>query len=218
MSVTDHFAEPGSGRESDEDVEAEVDLVAAERVVFFSDAVAAIAITLLALDLYIPKGNTATAALQDARAHFLVYLAFVISFAVIARHWRTHHRMFAGVTRLTARLVTVNFFWLGFIVITPFATRLLTVGEFRIGFAFYSFVQIATLLTVLVIKRQIRGNMLFRGHMQDQLDDNVDLLTNMAMFAVSIPFAFLVKYWAFAFWAAASYVARYVRSRRHPSA
>jgi uncharacterized membrane protein len=215
MSATDHFAGSGYDDESrSQEVPADIELVSAERVVFFSDAVVAIAITLLALDLYVPKNGST--ALHDVRVHFLVYLAFVISFLVIARHWRTHHFLFADVTRLTPRIITVNFLWLLMIVITPFATRLLTVSAFRLGFTVYSLVQIVTLLTILVITRQIRGNSLLRPQAAGPAhpDDNLGLLTGAAMFAISIPFAFLIREWAFAFWAASPYVTRFIRRAR----
>jgi uncharacterized membrane protein len=212
MSATDHFAESGYDEESGpQDVPADIELVSAERVVFFSDAVAAIAITLLALNLYVPPSGAT--ALHQLRVHFLSYLAFVISFLVIARHWRTHHFLFADVTRLTTRIISVNFLWLLMIVITPFATRVLTASAFHLGFTLYALVQIATLLTVLVMTRQIRGNSRLRAHQAGPArpDDTLGLLTAAAMFAISIPFAFLVREWAFAFWAATPYVTRFIR-------
>jgi uncharacterized membrane protein len=68
---------------SSPDTAGEVELVAAERVIFFSDAVVAIAITLLALGLPLPKGSSNTAVWHSLLAGRDAYIAFLISFAVI---------------------------------------------------------------------------------------------------------------------------------------
>lgn len=56
----------------------ETDFIAAERLIFFSDAVAAIAITLLALGLPVPRGSTDPVVLDSLRSHSSAYLAFLI--------------------------------------------------------------------------------------------------------------------------------------------
>ncbi|GAB3883066.1 hypothetical protein GCM10029964_041790 [Kibdelosporangium lantanae] len=68
---------------------------------FFSDAVIAIAMTLLALDLPLPEGETD----EDLWGSFVnllprQYLTFVLSFLVVAMFWRSHHRFFQHVTGL----------------------------------------------------------------------------------------------------------------------
>lgn len=95
-----------------------------ERVIFFSDAVVAIAITLLALELklHVPANHHIT--FHDLLAPWKSYLAFVLSFINIAGFWRTHHYMFTHIHRLDERLMTLNTFWLFFIITLPFATSL----------------------------------------------------------------------------------------------
>src|SRR3954463_14717196 len=67
-----------------------------ERLVFFSDAVIAIGITLLAIDLRLPHtpGLTNHGLLGLLRDMVPRFVAFVISFAVIGVYWAAHHRMF----------------------------------------------------------------------------------------------------------------------------
>jgi len=64
--------------------EAEFSRRAVERLSLFSDAVAAIAITLLALDLPVPADATVSVFWSSVRHSGSNYLAFLISFAVIA--------------------------------------------------------------------------------------------------------------------------------------
>jgi len=79
--------------------EVETDSRAAERLTFFSDAVVAIAITLLAIDLPVPDGGTVSAFWMSVKHDDGHYAAFLISFAVIAAAWSDHHELFAYARR-----------------------------------------------------------------------------------------------------------------------
>jgi uncharacterized membrane protein len=95
------------------------------RIVAFSDGVFSIAITLLVLNLDIdrsvPNGELAEA-LWDQRENLLAY---AISFAVIGRFWLVHHRFFGEVTGFDGRLISLNLFYLSWIVLIPFSSEVL---------------------------------------------------------------------------------------------
>jgi TMEM175 potassium channel family protein len=217
MSADDHAAASGPGA-TDEPalMRGDMQLVAAERVVFFSDAVVAIAITLLALDLHLPTGNSNLAVLHDLRVHYLNYPAFFVNFLVIANHWRAHHRLFNDVVRLDQRSITLDFGWLLMIIVTPFATRILTSRgtAFGIQFTIYSVVQILTVLFFVLLTRHLRRQNLLQAQAGSLLatDHELNQIVIAAMFALSIPVAFFTP-WAFAFWAASGLVARRVQLR-----
>jgi uncharacterized membrane protein len=98
---------------------------ALERLVFFSDAVFAIAITLLVLEIHtpvLPRGSPDAAhvkALLDLIPSFAGYL---ISFAVIGLFWLVHHRAFTLADRYSPKVVPWNMALLGVIAFMPFAT------------------------------------------------------------------------------------------------
>lgn len=101
--------------------------LAADRLVYFSDAVVAIAITLLVLPLVdlVPEAlaqHETTAEVLRENAGPIG--AFLLSFVVIARLWTVHHSFFDGVTRVRRLLVAVDMFWLLTIVVLPFPTAL----------------------------------------------------------------------------------------------
>ena len=96
----------------------------ADRIAFFSDAVYAIAMTLLVLDLKIPDGSTS--ALQVLGEEWQSYVAFALSFVIIAYSWMGHHRRFRYVVGYDTGLIVVNLVLLFFVVSLPFPTALVS--------------------------------------------------------------------------------------------
>ncbi|MDQ0735845.1 TMEM175 family protein [Arthrobacter agilis] len=97
-----------------------------ERTVFFSDAVFAIAMTLLVLDLEVPDGlppDQVGAALVQQLPHFF---SFALSFAVIGSAWLNHHRKFSVIVRYDFRLQVLNLLLLFFVAVLPLPTSLLS--------------------------------------------------------------------------------------------
>ncbi|TFD84495.1 DUF1211 domain-containing protein [Cryobacterium lactosi] len=96
-----------------------------ERVEFFSDAVFAIAMTLLVLDIRLP--DTDSGALGPALAALAPeYFAYALSFAVIAVNWAAHHRKFRLVSGYDRRLVQLNLLLLLLVAFLPFPTSVLS--------------------------------------------------------------------------------------------
>lgn len=98
-----------------------------ERLVFFTDAIAAIAITLLILPLVdvVPElaseGGGPGALLTD---HTGDLFGFVLSFAIIARLWFGHHQLFEHVAAYNRTLVFLTVLWAFTIALLPLPTAL----------------------------------------------------------------------------------------------
>jgi Endosomal/lysosomal potassium channel TMEM175 len=75
------------------DDEMEAESRATDRLTLFSDAVVAIAITLLAIDLPVPEGGTVPLFWESVRHNGGPYAAFLISFFAISAAWRDHQRL-----------------------------------------------------------------------------------------------------------------------------
>lgn len=182
--------------------DAEVRTLAAERLSFFADAVLAIAITLLALELPLPRGSTNAELLHSFGEHRSEYIMFLISFAVIGGHWRAHHRLFRYVKSVGSGLVRLTFCWLLLQVLTPFATKLLgTDGPFETRFVFYALVQLLALAMFLLMIRLARRDGLLRANTPPDLvkHSSTGIAVMATAFAVSIPVAFFTQ-WAYACW------------------
>jgi uncharacterized membrane protein len=100
-----------------------------ERMVFFSDAVFAIAITLLVIEVHVPEipRTAADGAYWQALAHLMPHLVgYLISFSVIGAFWMGHHRAFALASRYSPRVLGWNLALLGTIAFMPFLTAFMS--------------------------------------------------------------------------------------------
>jgi len=97
-----------------------------ERLILFSDAVFAIAITLLVIEIKIPeiheKPVTDNAVLHKLRELIPKFAGFLVSFFLIGQYWIVHHRMFSFVINFTDRLIWLNILFLFAIALMPFST------------------------------------------------------------------------------------------------
>lgn len=167
---------------------------AAERLSMFVDAVIAIALTLLALELPVPTGDTTDAMLHSVSAHSSEYLAFGLSFVVIAAHWRAHHEIFRHVHSLSNRLVSLTLVWLFMQVLMPFATRVITAdGALQPRFSLYAIVQVLASASFALIIREIRREHLHRTEdpPREFAQSLVRSICLATVFALSVPVVFL---------------------------
>ncbi len=97
-----------------------------DRLVFFSDAIVAIAITLLAFNLKLDNETNAHITYADIINCWHKFLAFFLSFFNIALFWKIHHRFFSYIKSINNKLLWFNIGWLLFIVMLPFSTSLIS--------------------------------------------------------------------------------------------
>ena len=97
-----------------------------ERLIAFTDAVMAVAITLLVLDLKLPEGlsdNDLFVAIP-ALSHNL--WCYVLSFVVIGVLWMAHYNQFAHIRRVDGALLWLNLFFLMAVALIPFVTSVMS--------------------------------------------------------------------------------------------
>ena len=99
-----------------------------ERLAFFSDAIFAIAITLLVIEFKAPnitQNSTVDDVLRqlyDLKFHFI---ALLVSFGLIAIYWTQHHRLFKYIRNYNTQIIAANMFALLPIIFFPFTTTFL---------------------------------------------------------------------------------------------
>ncbi len=178
-----------------------------ERLLFFSDAVLAIAITLLAMDLKLPE--TVLAKDSAELGHHLLelggkFLSFFISFAVIGLSWLSHHRLFAYIRRYTPTLLGLNLLFLLGVTFLPFATDLLG--------SHFGFLLARTLYAATVAFIGLAETLLWLYATQNRrlVDRELDAgvirtltlrsLVAPVFFLLSVPLGYVAPGWALVLW------------------
>ena len=165
-----------------------------DRVLFFSDAVFAIAITLLVVDIRVPEiVLDAGHQLYEARGKIL---SFAISFLVIGLFWMGHHRLFRYITALDRPIIFLNILLLGTIAFLPYPTALLFAGTTKQPAApvFYAAcVAGAGLMELVIWLYAIRVKGLVPASVSPALRraETAQILPVPVVFGLSIPVAFI---------------------------
>jgi fumarate reductase subunit D len=100
--------------------------VEADRVLAVSDAIFAIAITLLTLNLQVPAGLRGADFTRALHQTLPALGAYVLSFVILGQLWLAHHRIFGVIARVDDAVLVRNLVFLGLIAIMPFPVRLLS--------------------------------------------------------------------------------------------
>ena len=113
-----------------------------ERLLFFSDAVFAIAITLLIIEVRLPpmpERATNQALIESLQEILPSILAYGLSFATIGLYWLAHWRRYRYVARVDERLVALNLVLLAFIAFIPFPTAVIGAhGDLTVAVILYA--------------------------------------------------------------------------------
>lgn len=181
------------------------DALGLERLVFFSDAVFAIAITLLALEIRLPEaaGHAADPELVNILLSLWPkYLGYMVSFLVIGLFWIGHHRKFSFIQRYDSNLLILNILMLMLVAFVPFPTALLSESGGKVATIFYAaFMAVLGFLYLAVWLYASKDNRLTNVTKKERRYETLRALSAPAIFALSILIALvdadLAKYsWA----------------------
>jgi uncharacterized membrane protein len=120
---------------------AERDRRQLERLTFFSDAVFAIAMTLLVVEVKLPHLHHATGQELGQALLSLIpnYIGFLVSFLVLGRFWLVHHEVVGLLRASNRRLTAVNLLLLLAVAFMPFPTAVISeYVHLRVGIGFYT--------------------------------------------------------------------------------
>jgi uncharacterized membrane protein len=166
-----------------------------ERVAFFSDAVFAIAMTLLVVGIGIPKGKSSEIADKLSDKDNEIF-GFLLSFLVIGLYWLAHHRFFAKLSSVDGRFMRLNLVYLAGIAFMPFPTAL--VGLYGSDAAVVIVLYAITLAVVSALEAAMFWHAQRARLLRRPLDDEAlrnYLIASAApalIFLVSIPIAIYV--------------------------
>ena len=188
------------------ETELEYEERAVDRLALFSDAVAAIAITLLAIDLPVPEGKNVSAFWASVKLNDGHYAAFLLSFTVIAVMWGNHHGIFRYLKQADGRLRAINTVWLLALILNPFATRLLTASgpetpaTESLQSGFYALIQVLESAAVLAMLQHISSHQQAPDAPRSAMTDTAWRSWSVILaFGLSIP-VFFATHYAWVLW------------------
>ena len=200
----------------------EGDGVAFDRVVFFSDAVFAIALTLAAVEIGIPEVEGDTSSVQELWAAIVAkgpaLVGFLVAFLVVAFYWRANHRFTMTLRGMDGAYIAAVIVYLGLIAILPLPAAM--VGEYGqnplmvVIFALYaSAVSLMEIVLFLVADRQ--G--LFLAPLSPRFRNLqvIGSLSPVVVFLSSVPLAFVNTTLAMIWWLVGSVLFGMLVSRFH---
>jgi TMEM175 potassium channel family protein len=126
-----------------------------DRIVFFSDAVFAIAMTLLVLDIRTPEIPSSLVT-EELPGRLLALwpkiLSYVVSFLVILSYWMAHHSIFSSIKSYDRGLIWMNSLYLMCVAFLPFPTSLLgEYGDQQLVVAIYAGILAVTRLLLTAV-------------------------------------------------------------------
>ena len=182
-----------------------------ETLILFSDAVFAIAITLLAIDIRVPQLAEELIAVQlNNEIYGLLprFISFILTFFIVGSYWISYHRTMYQIKRYDRGLISLNLLFLMFIVLLPFPNDL--IGK-------YPTQQVAVLVYAIITSMTGVSLMLLWLHASRRhrlIDEalpvpfikrfNLRLFISPCIFLISIPVSYLnplfsLVTWFFAF-------------------
>lgn len=123
-----------------------------ERLNAFTDAVIAIVITIMVLELHVPEGVS----LDALRPELPLFGAYVLSFIYIGLYWNNHHHMMTAATRVNGRVLWSNLGLLFWLSLFPFVIRWVGESGMTSGpVAAFGVVLIMAALAYLILERAL---------------------------------------------------------------
>lgn len=150
-----------------------------ERVILFSDAVFAIIITIMVLDIRLPEGirNANREELSHAFKELIPkVVAYGVSFFLVAKFWQSHLKMFSLLKDYDTKLLRYNLLYLFSVSLFPFAVSLISgnvgIKTIEYGWAAYIYVGIImlTILTQTLLSQYLMNNKERLCYNTDNLD------------------------------------------------
>jgi uncharacterized membrane protein len=165
------------------------------RLEAFSDAVIAIVMTIMVLELVPPHG----ASLEDLLPLGPTFLAYALSFAILAIYWTNHHHMFQAAKTVSGRVLWANMLLLFALSLVPFGTAWIGATAFAtIPMAIYGVILLAAAFSYGFLVRTLIAAPGQIDTLVTALGDNFKGRISPLIYAIAIPVAFLAPVISFA--------------------
>jgi len=164
------------------------------RLEAFSDGVFAIIMTIMVLELKIPKGGHFT----DLLPLLPVFLGYVQSFLFIGNYWTNHHHLVHTVKKVSSGILLSNLFLLFCLSLVPFATGWVGETEFEPdAVAVYAVILILPGIGYTILLNAIKKTNVWSDTIKEAMDSSSKKgMFSVLMYAAAIPLAYVNPIWS----------------------
>jgi uncharacterized membrane protein len=174
-----------------------------QRLVFFCDAVFAIAVTLLAFSIRLP--NIPKDAVNELLTKEIInlipkFVFYALSFLIIGSFWMAHHKMFQYIKKYDDAFIFLNILSLMFIAAVPIPTSIM--GEYimhRQSLIFYAAYMAITSFLLWLVRLYASYKKFFEDDKQ-KLYFTVRSIISISIFLLSIPLIYIINTYAVFIW------------------
>ena len=158
------------------------------RLEAFSDGVLAIIITIMVLDLHIPRGEQ-----LSALAPLLpVFLSYVLSFVYIGIYWNNHHHMLHAAQRVSGGVLCANLHLLFWLSLFPFVTGWMGENNFgAVPTALYGTVLMMAGIAYWILARALIAADGRRSILATAIGADRKGVVSVVLYAIALPLAFV---------------------------
>jgi uncharacterized membrane protein len=161
------------------------------RVEAFSDAVMAILITIMVLELKVPDGDS----IRALEPVVPVFLTYVLSYVFLGIYWNNHHHMLHATDRINGTILWANLHLLFWLSLVPFVTGWMGQNHFAATpTALYGAVLLAAGIAYVLLQSAIIADQGPRSRLAAAVGKDLKGKLSAILLAVAIPLAF-VREW-----------------------
>jgi uncharacterized membrane protein len=158
------------------------------RLEAFSDAVIAIIITIMVLEMKTPHG----ADVEALRPLFPVFLSYVLSFVYLGIYWNNHHHLFQAVRQVNGHTLLANMHLLFWLSLIPFVTGWMGENHFeKMPVVFYGIVLLFAAIAYFILTQSLLAHHGRDSTLAIAIKQGLKEKVSLAVYAAAIPIAFV---------------------------
>lgn len=161
------------------------------RIEAFSDGVLAIIITIMVLELKVPK----TASISELIPLIPVFTSYLLSFIYIGIYWNNHHHLFQIVKHVNGAILWANLHLLFWLSLFPFVTAWSGENSFsKIPVALYGVILLMAAIAYFILAKVLIVSHGKESDLAKSLGDDLKGKISIALYGFAIIITFLLPY------------------------
>ena len=168
------------------------------RLEAFSDGVFAVIITIMVLDMKVPRGTD----LQALKSVAPVFLCYVLSYVYVGIYWNNHHHLLHASERVTGGILWANLVLLFCLSLAPFTTAWMGENNYApLPVAMYGAMLLFAGIAYFILTKRLIAHHGKNSILAKSIGHDWKGTVSVVVYALAIPLAFMRPWLASAFYA-----------------